>query len=73
MPNFMLPEGFEKPDGPEFEAVVTLTDNGDGTVTLTKIEGMVIEGYEDEAEAAPPASIMDRATDAGLDLRKLMA
>lgn len=49
---FTLPDGFEMPPdaevGGQFQAVGTFQDNGDGTITLTQIDGSDIEMEEGE-------------------------
>lgn len=79
---FALPEGYEKPmdaeEGGEFDAVVTLVDNGDGTVTVTEIEGMAITDMGEEVEMeveieAPEPGMLERAKGAGVDMSKMMS
>lgn len=68
-----LPEGYEAPEGDEFDAVVTFKKNQDGSVTLTEIEGMAMgspEGPELEVEiSTEPSTVYDRARAAGVPMK----
>lgn len=77
MLTFPFPEGFEmSPDmevGGEFEAVGTFLDNGDGTLTLLKIDGsdipqeMVVEEVA-ATEIPLDPGVMGRAQAAGFNM-----
>lgn len=80
MLTFPFPEGFEmSPDmevGGEFEAVGTFLDNGDGTLTLLKIDGSDIPQEEvvaEEVAVVAPAEpgVVSRAQAAGFDMNRM--
>ena len=54
MPEFMLPEGIEIPDGAlpgdEVEFLATVKLGEEGKATVMKLDGLTIEGYEEDDE-----------------------
>ena len=83
---FAIPDGFEMPPdaevGGEFEAVGTFQDNGDGTLTLIRVDGSDVSYESDEGddeeeveveveemEEEEPTSMMERARRAGVPMK----
>jgi hypothetical protein len=54
MPEIMLPEGIEIPDGAmpgdEVEFLATVKLGEEGKATVMKLDGLTIEGYEEDGE-----------------------
>lgn len=65
---FKIPDGFEIPpdaeEGGEFTVVGTFKDNGDGTLTLTAIDGSKLAGEKKE-----PTTLYGRAKAAGVKMK----
>lgn len=67
-----LPEGFEVPpdteEEGEFTVVATFKDNGDGTITLTEIDGSKVKGDSDDKKKEPD-DLYGRAKASGMPMK----